>query len=127
MVQAQQKKHELNGSELSAKYHAIVQDVDSLPPEMLADLVRHIMDTISRQLSIGRGSNRGRERKRENGHGTEARLVEQQRLPNALRPERDRGTLEEALGYLATDKPAPTDEEVERILNERVMERYTRS
>lgn len=35
-----------------------------------------------------------------------------------------RGTLERARGLLSTDRPAPTDEEVERMLEEHRMEKY---
>jgi len=33
-------------------------------------------------------------------------------------------TLERALGLLATDRPAPSDAEIEKMLDERRMERY---
>lgn len=39
-----------------------------------------------------------------------------------LRPQRD--TLEKALGLLATERPAPSDEEIERWLDEHRMEKY---
>ncbi|HDQ73920.1 MAG TPA: hypothetical protein ENN19_17760 [Chloroflexi bacterium] len=40
----------------------------------------------------------------------------------ALRPKRN--TLDEALGLLATDQPAPSDEDVQRWLAERRTEKY---
>jgi hypothetical protein len=39
-------------------------------------------------------------------------------------PKQRRRTLDQALGLLATDRPAPTDEEVERWLDEHRMEKY---
>ena len=44
--------------------------------------------------------------------------------PRVEPPKHRRRTLEQAFGLLATDKPAPTDEEVERYLDERRMEKY---
>lgn len=35
-----------------------------------------------------------------------------------------RATLKQALGLLATDQPAPTDEEVEQMLDEHRLEKY---
>ena len=35
-----------------------------------------------------------------------------------------RNTLETIAGFLKKDQPAPTDEEVERLLDERRMEKY---
>jgi len=35
-----------------------------------------------------------------------------------------RGTLERARGLLSTGRPAPTDEEVQKMLDERRMEKY---
>jgi hypothetical protein len=43
------------------------------------------------------------------------------RLEPARRPG---NTLSRALGLLATDQPAPTDEEIKQWLDERRMERY---
>ncbi len=40
-----------------------------------------------------------------------------------LRPKRD--TLEKALGLLATERPAPSDEEIEQWLDEHRIEKYT--
>lgn len=40
----------------------------------------------------------------------------------AARPAR--ATLKQALGLLATDQPAPTDEEVEQMLDEHRLEKY---
>lgn len=39
-------------------------------------------------------------------------------------PKRRRRTLDQALGLLATDSPAPTDEEVEQWLDEHRTEKY---
>jgi len=39
-------------------------------------------------------------------------------------PKQRRRTLDRALGLLATDKPAPTDDEVKQWLDERRMEKY---
>jgi hypothetical protein len=39
-------------------------------------------------------------------------------------PKQRRRTLDRALGLLATDKPAPTDDEVKQWLDEHRMEKY---
>lgn len=39
-------------------------------------------------------------------------------------PRQRRRTLDQALGLLANDRPAPTDEEIEQWLDERRMEKY---
>ncbi len=45
--------------------------------------------------------------------------------PSALSPSfSKRHTLDKALGLLKTDRPAPTDEEVGRILHETRLEKY---
>jgi hypothetical protein len=41
--------------------------------------------------------------------------------PDAVRP---RKTLADLWGIMATDKPPPTDEEVERIIEEEIMRKY---
>ena len=44
--------------------------------------------------------------------------------PRVEPPKKRQRTLGQALGLLATDRAAPTDEEVERWLDERRMEKY---
>ncbi|PZS03919.1 MAG: hypothetical protein DLM69_02400 [Candidatus Chloroheliales bacterium] len=95
MVQTHSRKNTLSGNELGTRYRALVREVDSLPPEMLTDLMHHILDAISQQL-----------------------------VASSTHPAHGRGTLEQALGYLATDEPAPTDEEVQRVIDEYRMEKY---
>ena len=45
-------------------------------------------------------------------------------MPELVSARPKRNTLEEALGLLATDKPAPSDAEVEQWLVERRLEKY---
>jgi hypothetical protein len=59
----------------------------------------------------------------------ERRLALVQDVLSTLAPEVSssqpkRKTLEEALGLLATDQPAPSDDEVQQWLNARRMEKY---
>jgi hypothetical protein len=44
--------------------------------------------------------------------------------PRVDPPKKRVKTLEQALGLLATDRPAPTDEEVKQWLDEHRMEKY---
>ena len=48
-------------------------------------------------------------------------------LPEMSPPRRKRKTLNEALGLLATEQPAPSDAEIQQWLDERRMEKYARS
>lgn len=45
-------------------------------------------------------------------------------IPDIQKTRPRRNTLKKALGLLATDAPAPSDEEIRRLLDERRMERY---
>ena len=44
--------------------------------------------------------------------------------PEVGHPQAKRDTLKEALGLLATDQPAPSDDQVQEWLDERRMEKY---
>ncbi len=142
MVQTQPKKRDQNGSELHAKYQAIVQDVDSLPPAMLASLASHIVDVITQQLSRREGegasnpvaklqssvSRNGAEANRENTDFDEllAMSLRQNEMSEQEVRQMKLMAYEAWMALPPSDDPPPTDEEVEQLRHEHRMEKYGR-
>lgn len=143
MVQAQQKKHEQNGSTLDARLENVMREVDSLPTTMLPIVLRRIADrmdqqdvdngnTITKTLrqmlqEIEPKASIYQTLKAQGGPYAEMiSLLEKGQLSDDEAQHLRELGHQQAIGLLADWRPAPTDEEVERVLNERVMERYGR-
>lgn len=92
------------GASSQAQHDSLVKQIDDLPREDQVDILFHLLEMLLPSHEHGKawlGS----------GAATDARGQRQR-------------TLDRALGLLATDQPAPTDEEVEQWLEEHRQEKY---
>jgi hypothetical protein len=96
------------GAELTGDYDSILRAVEELPRAEQIDILFHLLNTLLPEGGVG-------------GSRTEALgRVPERHVTRRARKQ----SLQRALGLLATDKPAPTDAEVEQWLEEYRQEKY---
>jgi hypothetical protein len=88
----------------------ILQTIRSWPPTEQIALLQEILDYLRRDVVMG----------------VAARSTAASEPGTVSEPPMQRGSLRNLVGLLATDQPPPTDEEVERWLDEHRMEKYGR-
>lgn len=136
-----QRKQEQANTNADEQFQRIRREVFNLPTAQLSILLRDISDAISQQEtseSLVNGVNLTlldttiegsdyQSLKTQGGPFSDLiTLLEKEQLTDAEEHHLRELGHQQAVGLLADWRPAPTDEDVERVLNERVIERYGR-
>jgi hypothetical protein len=105
---AQRKQQQEQDSELEARLHRVLGEIDSLPFTMLAVVERRIADRIEQQTSAA----------------ITQREMRSIRSRLALLPAEESPLLRRALERPDENLPVPTDEELEQWRDEYLKEKY---
>lgn len=139
----QTRKEQTWGSDVDARIENVMREVDRLPHTAIPTVLRRIADRMDRQEAADEdGSYEASPRlrreaiseispyqtlKAQGGPFAEmiALLEKEQLTDDEARHLRELGH-GQAVGLLADWRPAPSDEDVERVLDQRLIERYGR-